>query len=131
MRTERAKNTNQRRIERRQSRLKQTRQLIVSRSIYGLLNNQKWLTFFEWLEDQRFVFKVNTLLNDEWLKCDWIRELGHSSVLIDDHGDFIEFFEIKSLKTKKSLQLLDFLREKNIEFQEHQEVIEILGYRIQ
>ena len=82
--------------EKRQSRIRQTRELIRKRRLSGLLNNTKWHEVFEWVASSRIQFDVKLLSENTLRHCDFIRELESSSILIDNTGDFIEFFEIES-----------------------------------
>lgn len=87
--------------ERRLSRIKQTRELIQAKGLSGLFNNTKWVEVFEWIDDSRMPFDIKLLSEDKIRHYDFIRELETTSVLIDDTGVFIEFFEIELLKFKR------------------------------
>ena len=128
-RTKVSQNINHKRVEKRESRLKQTKQFILSNSISGLLNNQKWYDLFDWLDNEKVSFKMKILLSSEEQNCDWIRELEDTSILIDDTGNFIEFFEIEKIKTTNHNGLSEFLRLSNFEYDDSQEEIEVYGYK--
>ncbi len=128
-RTKVSESLDQREVEKRESRLKQTQQFILSNSIAGLLNNHKWYSLFEWIECENIPFGIKILLSGEYRKCDWIRELEDTAILIDDKGDFIEFFEIESLQTVNHNGLSEFLRVSNFDYNETQEGIEVYGYK--
>ncbi len=115
--------------EKRDSRLKLTKQHILSNSLSGILNNQKWQKLFEWLDERRTVFKVTFLLSKVEMSCDWIREIEKTSILLDDSGNFVEFYEINSVKTITSAQLIKFLELNSLDFSETDREIEIYGYR--
>ena len=122
------KNVSQKK-EKRSSRLKQTKQYILSNSITGILNNQKWKELFDWLDSHGIAFKLRILLSKDEIDCDWIRELEDTSILIDDSGDFIEFYEIESIKTKYNRELIEFLKPTNFDYNNTHEEIEIYGYK--
>ena len=72
---------------------------------------------------------MKILLSSEEQNCDWIRELEDTSILIDDTGNFIEFFEIEKIKTTNHNGLSEFLRLSNFEYDDSQEEIEVYGYK--
>lgn len=123
-----SRNINQRTTEKRKSRLKATKQYLLENSISGLLNNQKWYKLFDWLHIERISFKLKFLVSKEEIKCDWIREVENTSILIDDSGDFIEFLEIESLKIPNKEEIVEFLKTSNIHYIEAPDEIEVRGY---
>jgi hypothetical protein len=127
--TKNSEYTNQRELEIRKSRLNQTKQYILSNSISGVLNNQKWHNIFDRLDDNKKEFLIKTLLSGQEKNCKWIRELEKTAILIDDFGDFTEFLEIERLIICKSRELIEFLDSSNIEYYRIEENIEIYGYK--
>ena len=123
------KEFNQRQREKRQSRLKLTKQYISANSTIGLLNNSKWLNLFEYLDRTRNEFQIKTLMANDLRSCSYIRELESMSVLIDDSGDFIEFLEIDTLRTKSTDDIIKLLDNLNIEYSNYNGFIEVCGYR--
>jgi hypothetical protein len=118
----------QRKQEKRLSRLKITKNLILNNSFTGLLNNQKWIKIFEVIDINNIDFEIKTLLSENYKTCNFIRELENTSLLIDDSGDFIEFFEIDRLKTKKNNDLITLLDEIKAKYTDQNGLIEIEGY---
>lgn len=116
--------------EKRLSRLKITKNLILSDSITGLLNNQKWIKIFEIIDIHRAGFEIKTLLSENYIGCSFIREPEKTSLLIDDSGDFIEFFEIYRLKTKKTNELITLFDKIKVKYIDLNDLIEIEGYKI-
>ncbi len=115
--------------EKRDSRLKETRNLIISKSFSSLMNNQKWYEVFDWIEQHNFQFELKTLLSTEIKKSNQVFELEKSSILIDESGNFIEFFELDQLILKNATELKTELEKMNVEFIEHVNFVEISGYR--
>lgn len=113
----------------RDSRIKETRNLIISKSFSSLMNNQKWYRIFEWIEQHQSEFKLKTLFSSKNIKIDQINELEKSSVLIDNSGDFIEFLELEQIILKNTAELRVELKKQNVEFIEQDDFIEINGYR--
>ncbi|HYF01861.1 MAG TPA: hypothetical protein VEC36_00680, partial [Patescibacteria group bacterium] len=112
----------------RNSRIAKTRKFILSNTKSSLLNNTKWLKIFEELEKNKNVFWLKNLLTENVQKCQFIRELEITSVLIDESGDFIEFLEIESLILQESSEMEDFLIRHNVPFLIQNSMIEINGY---
>jgi hypothetical protein len=110
------------------SRLKMTKCLILNNSFTGLLNNQKWLKIFEVISNNNIDFEIKLLVNENYKSYSFIRELENTSFLIDDSSDFIEFFEIDRLKTRKVNALMTLLDEMKISYIDQNEQIEIEGY---
>ena len=123
------KEFNQRQREKRQSRLKLTKQYIFANSTIGLLNNSKWLHLFEYFDRTHNEFQIKTLMANDLRSCSYIRELESTSVLIDDSGDFIEFLEIDTLRTKSTDDIIKLLDNLNIEYSNYNGFIEVCGYR--
>ncbi len=115
--------------EKYQSRIKQTRAYILNNNLSGLLNNHKWQEIFEYLKFNHVPFTLTTLLNSTEKTCTFIRELENNCILIDDSGQFIDFFEIKTLKTSKHDSLKTFLDKLNIEYIDSDTDVEIICYR--
>lgn len=113
----------------RDSRIKETRNLIISKSFSSLMNNQKWYRIFEWIEQHHYEFKLKTLISSEIIKIDQINELEKSSILIDNSGDFIKFLELEQLILKNTTELRAELEKQNVEFIEQDNFIEVNGYR--
>lgn len=118
-----------RKKEIRDSRIKETRNLIREKTNGSLMNNQKWYRIFELVEHHNFEFELKTLLSSEIKKANQILELEKSSILIDSSGDFIEFLELEQLTLKNTLELKTELKKLNVEFIEQTDFIEINGYR--
>jgi len=116
--------------ERRQSRIKQTTELIRTAGLSGLFNNIKWFEIFEWIEESRMVFDIKLLSEDKLRHCDFIRELEDTSVLVDDTGDFIEFLEVELLKLKRDDKLTKHLDNLRVEYVDTNDDLIILGYRV-
>ena len=116
-------------LEKRISRIDQTKKLILNKNYSGTLNNQKWIRIFSYLQDNNIKFKIATLTGKQ-LEVDFIRELADSSILMDDSGDFIEFLEIDQLIiNKKDEGLLIMLHNRNIEYQQEESFILIEAYK--
>ena len=115
--------------QRRQSRIKQTKDLILTKRLSGLLNNTKWHEIFEWIEGSRIEFEIKLLSETEPRHIDFIRELEDSSVLLDDKGDFVEFLEIESLTIKNDEKSIEYLDNLRVEYTDHADDLTILGYR--
>lgn len=116
--------------EKRDSRIKETRNFILKNSAVSLMNNQKWFQVFELIEQKCSEFELKTLLSSDVIISNHILELENNSVLIDNSGDFIDFLELEKLTLKSTLKLKVQLKKLNIEFTEHSEKIDINGYRI-
>jgi hypothetical protein len=115
--------------QRRQSRIKQTKDLILAERLSGLLNNTKWHEIFEWIEESRTEFEIKLLSETEPLHSDFIRELEDSSVLVDDKGGFVEFLEIESVTIKNDKKSIEYLDNLRVEYTAHADDLTILGYR--
>ena len=116
-------------LEKRISRIDQTKKLILNKNYSGTLNNRKWIRIFSYLQDHNIKFKIATLTGKQ-LEVDFIRELADTSILIDDSGDFIEFLEIDQLiVNKKDEGLLSMLHNRNIEYQQEDSFILIEAYK--
>ena len=115
--------------EKRDSQLKQTKSLILKKNYVGLLNNQKWYRVFEWIEQNNSEFELKTLLSSSLKKGTDIFELEQSSILIDNTGNFIEFFELEKIIIHKTPEIKYELNMLNIEFYEELDKIIIQGYR--
>ncbi|MBU2996420.1 hypothetical protein KO500_08235 [Cellulophaga baltica] len=115
--------------EKRDSRIKETRNFILEKTNGSLLNNQKWYRIFEWIEQHHSEFELKTLLSSEIKKADHIFELEKSSILIDNSGNFIEFLELEQIILKNKSELKVELKKLNVEFLEQADFIEINGYR--
>jgi len=115
--------------EKRDSRIKETRNFILEKTNGSLLNNQKWYRIFEWIEQHQSEFELKTLVSSEYKKADHIFELEKSSILIDNSGDFIEFLELEQLILKNTSELKTELEKLNVEFFEQADFIKINGYR--
>ena len=126
--TNKANTINERKQEKRLSRLKITKNFILNESLTGLLNNQKWIKIFEVIDINNIDFEIKKLLSENYKPCSFIRELENTSLLIDDSGDFIEFFEIDRLKVKKVNELITLLEEIKAKYTDQNELIEIEGY---
>ena len=119
---------NLRNIEKRESRIKVSKSLILSQTSESLMNNQKWFRVFEWLETSGANFELKTLLSESKRKVNQIYELENTSILIDNSGDFIEFLEIEKLYIDLKKELKSFLDNQNIKFHEVSNQIIIFGY---
>ena len=115
--------------EKRDYRIKETRNLILKKNYGSLLNNQKWYRIFEWIEQHNYEFELKTLLSSDIKKANDILELEQSSILIDNSGNFIEFLELEQLILNKTSELKSELKNLNIEFYEELNKIIIQGYR--
>lgn len=121
----------QKNIQIRDSIIKETRNLIISNNLSGLMNNQKWINVFEWIEINRVEFEIKTLLfsNISNTKINKIFELDEKSLLLDNSGNFIDFLEIEFIKLEKTPQTIEALNCFNIEFIEENNKLKIQGYR--
>ena len=115
--------------EKRDSRIKDTRNFIREKTNGSLMNNQKWFRIFELIEQLNSEFEIKTLLSSGIRKADQILELERSSILIDNSGDFIEFLELERLILKNTSELKAELEKLNVEFIERADFVEINGYR--
>jgi len=115
--------------EKRDSRIKETRNFIFKNTSSSLLNNQKWYLIFEWIEKNNSDFELKTLLSSDFRKSKNILELENNSLLIDNSGDFIDFLELETLILKNSKNIKSELDRLNVEFVELPNQIEINGYR--
>ena len=115
--------------EKRDSRIKDTRNFIREKTNGSLMNNQKWFRIFELIEQCNSEFEIKTLLSSGIRKADQILELERSSILIDNSGDFIEFLELERLILKNTSELKAELEKLNVEFIERADFVEINGYR--
>jgi hypothetical protein len=106
-----------------------TKEFALINTTARLLNNHKWYSIFDRLDDINSVFELKILLSNDIKICHHIQELEKTSILIDDSGDYIEFLEIDRLRIKKTNELMTFLEELNVEFIEQEEYIDIEGYR--
>lgn len=118
-----------RKKEIRDSRIKETRNFIRSKSFSSLMNNHKWFQIFELIEEHQSEFELKTLLSSEIRKADSIHELEKSSILIDNSGEFIEFLELEQIVVKRTLELKSELDKLNVDFYEEMNNIKIQGYR--
>ena len=118
-----------RKKEIRDSRIKETRNFIRSKSFSSLMNNHKWFQIFELIEEQQSEFDLKTVLSSEIRKADSILELEKSSILIDNSGEFIEFLELEQIVVKSTLELKSELDKLNVDFYEEMDKIKIQGYR--
>jgi|GEM_PF-2458542 len=116
--------------EKRQSRIKLTRELIRAKRLSGLLNNTKWFEIFEWISNSRIGFEIKLLSGTESRHCDFIRELENTSILVDNTGDFIEFLEIESLRFKSSKEAAEYLDSLRVEYVDEDDDLIIMGYRV-
>ncbi len=116
--------------EKRESRIKETQNFILSKTYGSLMNNRKWYRIFEWIELNKIRFKLKTLLSPEFRNVDQIFELESNSVLIEDSGNFIEYLELEEIILEKRSEIKSLLEKLNVEFIEELNSIRILGYRI-
>jgi len=115
--------------EKRNSRIKEAKKVILNNNLSGILNNTKWYKLFSLLEENEIAFEVYLITESSYRRCDLIRELEDTSILIDNSGDFIEFTEIMSVQfanTESNISLLE-----NLNFGEYIQKgkIVIEGYR--
>ena len=115
--------------EKRDSRIKETRNFILKKTSSSLLNNQKWYRIFEWIEQNHSEFELKTLLSSDLKKSNQILELEKNSILIDNSGDFIDFLELEQLTLKSTAELKTELKKLNVEFIMELNKIRIQGYR--
>lgn len=115
--------------EKRDSKLKQTKSLILEKNYVSLLNNQKWYQIFECIEQNNSEFELKTLLSYSLKKVTAIFELEQSSILVDNTGNFIEFFELEKIIINKTPEIRYELNMLNIELYEELDKIIIQGYR--
>jgi hypothetical protein len=116
--------------EKRDSRIKETRNFILKHTSGSLMNNQKWYRVFELVEQNQSEFELKTLLSSDIKISNNILELENNSVLIDNSGNFIDFLELEKLTLKSTSELETQLKELNVDFTEQSDKIEINGYRI-
>lgn len=119
-----------RKKEKRDSRIKETRNFILKHTSGSLMNNQKWYRVFELVEQNHSEFELKTLLSSDIKISNNILELENNSVLIDNSGNFIDFLELEKLTLKSTPELETQLKELNVDFTEQLGKIEINGYRI-
>ena len=112
----------------RDSRIKETRNFIRSKSFSSLMNNHKWFQIFELIEEQQSEFELKTVRSFEIRKADSILELEKSSILIDNSGEFIEFLELEQITLKNTAELKSELNNLNVDFYEESDKIKIRGY---
>ena len=117
-----------RKKEIRDSRIKETRNFIRSKSFSSLMNNHKWFQIFELIEEQQSEFELKTVRSFEIRKADSILELEKSSILIDNSGEFIEFLELEQITLKNTAELKSELNNLNVDFYEESDKIKIRGY---
>ncbi|WP_370632431.1 DUF6678 family protein [Marixanthomonas sp. SCSIO 43207] len=117
-----------RKKEIRDSRIKETRNFIRSKSFSSLMNNHKWFQIFELIEEQQSEFELKTVRSFEIRKADSILELEKSSILIDNSGEFIEFLELEQITLKNTSELKSELNNLNVDFYEESDKIKIRGY---
>ena len=117
-----------RKKEIRDSRIKETRNFIRSKSFSSLMNNHKWFQIFELIEEQQSEFELKTVRSFEIRKADSILELEKSSILIDNSGEFIEFLELEQITLKNTAELKSELNNLNVDFYEESDKIKICGY---
>ncbi|MGB1248176.1 MAG: hypothetical protein ACPG4Z_04775, partial [Chitinophagales bacterium] len=97
--------------ERRNSRIKETRNFIIENTSSSILNNQKWYKIFDWIEKHSMEFTLKTLLSLDEKKYNFIFELEESSILLNNSGDFFDFLELETLTLKSTLKLKVELQE--------------------
>jgi hypothetical protein len=119
-----------RKKQKRDSRIKETRNFILKHTSRSLMNNQKWYRVFELVEQNHSEFELKTLLSSDIKISNNILELENNSVLIDNSGNFIDFLELEKLTLKSTSELETQLKELNVDFTEQSGKIEISGYRI-
>lgn len=115
--------------ERRQSRIKTTRGLILTRGLSGLLNNTKWFEIFDWIDGPRMEFEIKLLSESSPRQSNSIRELESTAVLVDDDGDFIEFLEIESLSFNINSKSIEYLKTLGVEYYIQADEVAIPGYK--
>jgi hypothetical protein len=118
------------REQKRISRVTQTRNLIVTKGLSGLLNNTKWYQIFEWIEQARISFDIKLLSEVDSRHCSFIKELEDTSILADDKGDFVEFLEIESLTFKRDKKLVDLLDKLGAVYLSETDNITVRGYNV-
>ena len=116
--------------EKRDSRIKETRNFILKHTSGSLMNNQKWYRVFELVEQNHSEFELKTLLSSDIKISNNILELEKNSVLIDNSGNFIDFLELEKLTLKSTSELETQLKELKVDFTEQSGKIEINGNRI-
>lgn len=112
----------------RESRIKQTKHFIQENTSASLLNNKKWHSILEKIQEEGQSIKIKTLLSDFSFSCDFIREIELSSALFDDTGNFIEYFEIEYITLKRTDEMLRFLNKLNVNYSDNLDQITIIGY---
>ncbi|MGB1295812.1 MAG: DUF6678 family protein [Flavobacteriales bacterium] len=115
--------------EKRESRIKETRNKVKAQSFSSLMNNQKWHRVFEFVEQHGSKFELKTLLSSRPKESDQILELEKSSILMDHSGEFIEFLELEFLVLENTTALINELEKFNIDYCEHSDFVKIFGYR--
>ncbi len=128
MRSKKQKKINKTEKSKKLSKLTKVKRIILENGFNGLLNNHKWHTIFERIDEKNIVFKIKLLIASEASFCDFIRELYETSILIDDSGKFIAFFEIEYIELNRSVGLIKFLDDNKIEYFKSEKSIKILGY---
>ena len=120
-----------RKKEKRYSRIKETQNLIRSKSFSSLMNNHKWYRILEFIEKNKSEFDLKILLSSEITKTNKIIELEKSSLLTDNSGEFIYFLELESITLKNTSELISELDKLNVDFYKKMDSIKIQGYRNQ
>jgi hypothetical protein len=71
----RAETIRLRQIEYRQSRIKMAKEFALINTTAELLNNYKWYSIFDRLDDMKSIFELKTLLSNDIKVCHHIQEL--------------------------------------------------------
>ena len=113
----------------RNSRIMDSKNFILNNSLSGCLNNTKWKELFDVIEMNNLSFELKTLLSNNIIKCEFIREVENSALLIDDSGNFIEYLEIDNIMINRNKNIKEFLIDKRIEYLEDEKRITVFGYK--
>ena len=119
---------NERKNAARQSRVKATKKVLDVQGGSAYFNNVKWSQLFELIENINCPFTYKTVLEEGFRSCSFVRELAHSSALLDDTGDFIEFLEIQKLRIGKNEKVVAYLNEKKIFYESIDDDLIIYAY---
>lgn len=92
------------------------------------MNNSRWRKLFLILREHSLTFRLKTLISESIITAQQIYEIEQTAVLVDNNGDFIEFFEVEKIILPNKPAVTKLLSSAHIRFTERDEVIEIPGY---
>lgn len=128
MRHDKQKKINKKEKEKKLAKLEKVKALISHKGYNRILDDQKWFSIFEIIDNKRIVFKIKLIIDSDTFYCDFIRELDKHCVLVDDSGRFIKYFEIEYIGINQDRAMIDFLENQKIEYSFDGRMIKISGY---